>query len=498
MDAFPTGGDYVDALHHPGTCLTDPRLAAASVELTALGRPRPRSGASACVFRLSGTDGRRYAVKCFTRAATDQQLRYAAIAEHLAAERAPWQVTFEYQNEGILVHGRRWPILAMDWVDDALDLAQFVDRNLRRPRLLGTVAGAFARTCEDLQRRRIAHGDLQHGNVLVTGNGTGLRLIDYDGMWIPRLADRPGIECGQPNYQPPFRLIEHSGQWVDRFSAWVIYVSLVAVAVDAGIWQRLDGGDECLLLRAADFADPAGSEAFDRLAESPSPMVRRAAAELAELCRAGHPDEVPPLDATAFAVPALRRRRSGPAARPRIPAGRESMRRWRLPGPFTLRRSAPHRPPRIRQSVRATISVQRGRIWPGGERPPRPPRYDSGPRVPPIVWIAAVILIGIVFGAVQNNRSSGNYRPGAPIAPRVVPDGGPTPYLTPAPGVTNRNPYLNSSECRLWMMNPVGTPPATCSSEDPFPLVPRQSGPLVQLPSDVLESLFPFDPEPPP
>lgn len=390
MQSFPTGAAYVDALHHPDLCLTDPRLAGATVELTAAGWPRPRSGANACVFQLDGADNARYALKCFTRSGPGQQQRYAAIAEQLAVDRSDWQVIFEYQEEGILVEGTRWPVLVMEWVDGARDLAGFVADHLHQPALLGRLAGEFAATCADLTGRGIAHGDLQHGNVLVTSaarsSGHPIRLIDYDGMWVPGLADRPGVERGHPNFQHPARRVEHSGPALDHFSGWVGYISLLACAADADIWQRLDGGDECLIFRAADFTDPAGSMAFAALADSPEPVVREAGAHLAELCREADPQRVPPLDATAFPVPKLPGRRrlgadsrttsrpvptpstaSGPATAAgsyrRLP--RASARRRR---PATSSRWSRRRP--WARSARATMSLQRGRVLPGGARPP--------------------------------------------------------------------------------------------------------------------------------
>jgi hypothetical protein len=68
----------------------------------------------------------------------------------------------------------------------------------------------------------IAHGDLQHGNIiLVPGkkdNSLMLKLIDYDGMFIPPLAGSPKGEVGHAAYQHPERL--RTGAFhteVDRF-----------------------------------------------------------------------------------------------------------------------------------------------------------------------------------------------------------------------------------------------------------------------------------------
>jgi hypothetical protein len=63
-------------------------------------------------------------------------------------------------------------------------------------------------TIADMARDGFAHGELQHGNVLVDANGQH-SLIDLGAVWLPSL--RPGLshlpppdEVGHPSYQPPF------------------------------------------------------------------------------------------------------------------------------------------------------------------------------------------------------------------------------------------------------------------------------------------------------
>jgi YVTN family beta-propeller protein len=301
--AFPAGAAYVEALQHPEVCFDDPELAAGTVETTPLGLPRPRSGAASCVFSVATRPGTRLAVKCFTRAAPDLQQRYSIIAEHLASGRAaPWQVSFDYRPRGVLVTGRWWPTVVMEWVSDAIELARYVEDHLAEPARLGRVATTFARACVDLREQQVAHGDLQHGNILVTGDEQ-IRLVDYDGMWVPALAEQRGIERGHPNYQPPQRRVPDAGAGLDHFSSWVIYISLLTTAVDATVWQRLDGGDECLLFRQADLQDPATSPAFAALAACESELVRAAGAHLAQLCRLDSPLHAPPLDPDELPAP---------------------------------------------------------------------------------------------------------------------------------------------------------------------------------------------------
>jgi YVTN family beta-propeller protein len=301
--AFPAGAAYVEALQHPGVCFDDPELAAGTVETTPLGLPRPRSGAASCVFSVATRPGTRLAVKCFTRAAPDLQQRYSTIAEHLAGgQAAPWQVAFDYRPRGVLVTGRWWPTVVMEWVSDAIELARYVEDHLAEPARLGRVATTFAQACINLREQQVAHGDLQHGNILVTGDEQ-IRLVDYDGMWVPALAGQCGIERGHPNYQPPQRRVPDAGAGLDHFSSWVIYISLLITAVDTTIWQRLDGGDECLLFRQADLHDPATSPAFAALAACKSELVRAAGVHLAQLCWLDSPLHAPPLNPDELPVP---------------------------------------------------------------------------------------------------------------------------------------------------------------------------------------------------
>jgi hypothetical protein len=126
----------------------------------------------------------------------------------------------------------------------------------------------------DLRSRGFAHGDLQHGNLLVTSKG--LRLIDYDGMYVPALAGHRAVELGHRNYQHPQRKArpDFFGPSLDNFSVWVIYLSLLAVAVEPAVWSSVGGGDECLLLREEDLRNPGESNALRLLGASPALEVQ--------------------------------------------------------------------------------------------------------------------------------------------------------------------------------------------------------------------------------
>ncbi|HEV2635566.1 MAG TPA: hypothetical protein VGX23_10505 [Actinocrinis sp.] len=330
-DAFPTGGRYVEALQHTRLCFQDPVLREAVVTLDRLGMPRPISGNFASVFALTEPGGRRYAVKCFTQNVTDQQKRYNAISRRLAeldpaALSQPWKMEFEYLDDGILVDGFRWPILKMAWMD-GVGLLRWLEQNYHEPGLVAQVADRFLRLVLDLESAGVAHGDLQHGNLLVAPDNT-LRLVDYDGMYVGALAGLRAAEEGHRHYQSPKRHAEDFGPAMDRFSAWLIYLSLQLLAHDPGLWPRLHDSDgEFLLLEQSDFAEPGSSLRLSAL-ESSSPLGRAAADHIRGLTAtplAGLP-VLDPVAATRLAQAAQN------AALSRTGAGLSSSATWILGG----------------------------------------------------------------------------------------------------------------------------------------------------------------------
>jgi len=228
-----------------------------------------------------------HAVRCFLRHVPDQQERYERISEHLAAVQLPQAVEFVLLEQGIRVAGQWRPILKMDWISGST-MTAWLDRNHAQPTLVGALLDCMGELEQDLAARSIGHGDLQHGNILVVDGRTGpsVRLIDYDGMWVPGLSGWKGSERGHANYQHPDRTTADFDPSVDSFSLWVIRTSLLAIRSDPRAWLRLRplGADNHLLLRKADYLSPGASEAFRALHTASDPEVRSAADALRLLC----------------------------------------------------------------------------------------------------------------------------------------------------------------------------------------------------------------------
>lgn len=270
MPRYPTPGEYQEALQFPSIAFTDPELKACEPDVNALGLPQAITGAFAAVFPVYTTSGR-HALKCFLTDVPGQQARYRAVARYLASELAaparPYFVPFDYQPAGVRVGEESYPLLKMGWAQGTT-LNRFVAEHLDQSEVLRTLADQWAHMLADLDAAGIAHGDLQHGNVLVAPQDAGFRLVlvDYDTLYVPRLKGRRSPEAGHRNYEHPDRGERDFGPWLDHFTGLAIYVALRACALKPDLWERYDTGEN-ILFRAADFYDPAGSYLFKELAE---------------------------------------------------------------------------------------------------------------------------------------------------------------------------------------------------------------------------------------
>lgn len=117
--------------------------------------------------------------------------------------------------------------------------------------------------CNNLHEKRIAHGDLQHGNILVDEKGN-IYLIDYDSMFVPSLEKERDIIKGKPDYQHPNRSRnEYANCKLDYFSELVIYISLLAISEEPTLADKYDiENAERLLFQKDDFSDIRNSNIY--------------------------------------------------------------------------------------------------------------------------------------------------------------------------------------------------------------------------------------------
>jgi serine/threonine protein kinase len=266
---WPQSQDFNEAIQNPRSSFGDSELRGGQAAVNTIGMPMPRSGNFADVYEFHGASGQKWAIKCFTRHVPGLQDRYAEISKHLDQAKFPFTVDFSYLAKGIRIRGECYPILKMQWVEGFL-LNEFVRDNLDRPVLLESLGQIWARMASRLREAGIAHGDLQHGNViLVPGSTTSslaVKLIDYDGMFVPALASKKSGEMGHANYQHPERLQQgiYSAE-VDRLSFLAIACALRCLAVGGKtLWDKYDNGDN-ILFRETDLRNPTTSALFKEL-----------------------------------------------------------------------------------------------------------------------------------------------------------------------------------------------------------------------------------------
>jgi serine/threonine protein kinase len=262
---LPRGDEYVSAVQNPRSAFNDTELRDCIPEVDQFGIPKPYSGGFTATFHLHNRT-RDWAVRCFTRAISDLQERYAAIDRFLARKTESFLVGTFYLSHGIRIGGQWHPVIKMQWVKGDT-LSGFIEKNIGNAGRLKKLIPEFLALVRRLQHLRVAHGDLQHGNILV--NDGELFLIDYDGMFLPKLARLKTNEIGHPNYQHPGRNASHYGPSIDRFSSIVIYLGLRAILESPRLWTKYDDSEN-ILFRAEDFINPAGSALLRDLAALPA------------------------------------------------------------------------------------------------------------------------------------------------------------------------------------------------------------------------------------
>jgi hypothetical protein len=281
---WPLASNYTAILQNPKVAFVDPQLQACQIRRNAHNQPLGISGQFAVVYQAELPDGRRRAVRAFTSPREERTERYQLISELLAQnEHIASLVEFQYTERGLRAatnsgRARLYPLITMEWVagDTLFDWVRDRCRANEQDRMR-ELADRWVQLVSDLEAAQIAHGDLQHGNVLVTPQDE-LKLVDYDGMCVPSLVGRRNLEIGMPPYQHPRRSDQTLlSLTLDRFSALFIYVALRALAVAPDLWfscVEATGYDK-LLFSESDFAHPSGSEICHALQSSSDEELAR-------------------------------------------------------------------------------------------------------------------------------------------------------------------------------------------------------------------------------
>jgi hypothetical protein len=261
--SYPQFVEYNDAVQNPSYSFIDNELKSSAIRTNALGLPLVLSGGLAYTYTAS-TKNKRFAVRCFQREIPAIEFKYSHISRTLVSLNSPYFVGFRFQRSGIKVKDGVFPIVVMDWIEGD-PLGVWLDKNSTNRDALIEARANFRQIAVFLEANNIAHGDIQNGNVMMSPHG--VKLIDYDGMYVPGLPLGKGSEEGHKHFQHSQRTTRDYGPLMDRFSFIVIDLSLSALVQDSTLHKRFGAGGEGIVFKASDFATPRNSEVF-RVLES--------------------------------------------------------------------------------------------------------------------------------------------------------------------------------------------------------------------------------------
>jgi len=297
MTFWPNVIHYQLAIQNPQNWLSDSELRNGRPIWRRRGQLEMGKGGFAIIFPLI-CNQQKWGVRCFLYQDVNREERYQRISSYLNANRKtlPCMVHFEYFNQGIIIENKPFPILKMEWIE-GIELLSYIKKNLKNPHKFKDLAEKFRIMVNDLNKHHIAHGDLSHRNILIYNEQ--IKLIDYDGMFVPDLHDQNASEVGQDNFQHPARKKESNlNHYFDHFSTWVIYLSLLALSIDPSLWSRyiVPKGEENLLFCSDDYNDPEHSEIFKTLEHFKDENVRKYARRLKFILSWPDISQIPPLE----------------------------------------------------------------------------------------------------------------------------------------------------------------------------------------------------------
>ena len=175
--------------------------------------------------------------------------RLSKISSFLKANKReiPYFVDFEYIPRALYNSDTStYPGIRMDWINGRT-LGEYLKKGHQgssRPASREDIArlgNDFLKMCTTFKRYNIAHGDLSSRNILIDQNGN-IRLVDYDSIYVPSLGSK-AIQAtyGAPGFQHHKRLNPATDLYAspkdDNFSQQIIYLSLLAIANSAKIYD---------------------------------------------------------------------------------------------------------------------------------------------------------------------------------------------------------------------------------------------------------------------
>ncbi|MFV0224873.1 hypothetical protein OBJ96_07165 [Empedobacter falsenii] len=268
---YPSRTDIVTAMRNPQVSFKANELIGGTI-IQKGSRVIQYSGGYTTVFPFNTSEGEKVAVRCWIADIGDAKRRSQEISTYLANLNNSYFCDFKYLEEALLINGKIYPIVLMDWVEGKT-LKDFINDNIHsNPSSISKIRENFKEMVAYFHQQNIAHGDLQHGNILVNPD-CSLTIIDYDSMYIKPLEGMSDAIKGLPGYQHPLRSANKLiNPKLDYFSELIIYLSLLVFENQPSLWQKYYETED-LLFSKDDFANPNHSVLINSLLKSNNQTV---------------------------------------------------------------------------------------------------------------------------------------------------------------------------------------------------------------------------------
>lgn len=263
---YPLISEYIEAIRNAEDNFD--KLAHLRPIYDNLGNPVMSCGNFAVVFKMSdSSNGKLYAVKCFTREQPGREQCYSLISETLSNLSSQYMLHAEYYENELFVDSNNttheeFPVLLMDWVEGQT-LDAFISNNLHNDYNLSLLAYNFCQAGAWLMLQPFSHGDLKPDNILIRED-MSLVFVDYDGMFVSEMKGQPAREIGSPNYRHPLRIQETFNEHIDDFAILSIALSLKSISIKPDLYTKFHSQD-ILLLGQDDFRNIGNSPAIHEI-----------------------------------------------------------------------------------------------------------------------------------------------------------------------------------------------------------------------------------------
>ncbi|WP_053976576.1 protein kinase domain-containing protein [Mangrovimonas xylaniphaga] len=293
MSNYPSRTDIVTAMRNPQVSFKSSEIVGGSI-IQKGSRIIQYSGGYTTVFPFNKPTGSKVAVRLWIADIGDAKKRSLEISNYLGALNNAYFAGFKYIDDAVLVNGALHPIVLMDWVEGKT-LKEYINSNISNSRVILDLADKFKKMVEYFHKEHIAHGDLQHGNLLVKNDGS-IVAIDYDSMFIKPLSGMVDTIKGLPGYQHPARqsnkLVNSN---LDYFSELIIYLSLLVYAETPSLWDKYYETED-LLFSKEDFANPNSSKLISDCVRSSNQTIADLSKELLVELQASDISQLRPLE----------------------------------------------------------------------------------------------------------------------------------------------------------------------------------------------------------